>query len=499
VKYAKVSTMAYSEDSMYVRGITILLSVIFRIVSIVSLTMLLPALVGFVYGEIAEAQTFLLISLISFAISFTLGLLLPAPPSITLTEALFISGVSWVVVAFLGAIPYVLIINMSWVDAFFESMSGFTTTGMTLIKVIEVVPRSVLFWRALTQWLGGAGIIMLFLVFVMTPTESISLWRLYVAEAREVRIKPSTWATVRSIWIIYLGYTIACILTLRILGLDWFDAITHSFTALATGGFSTRTASIAAYHNPAVEMALAFYAFIGGTNFLAHYLLFTYGPRRFFKYYEVKAALYIIAMATSLIVFDLTFRLHINILDALRLAIFQSISIMTTTGYTTANINTWPPLSKFILLILMFIGGHLCSTGGAIKVGRITATLKVMVNQLQLLFLPAKTIKPIKLGSQVLRHEDILRLFMFISAYFMGIIVGTLMLTAFGYDPFQSLSAVASAQGNVGPCYLDLFTLNDACKILLALLMWLGRLELIPIIALLIPKQWITIAKKRVK
>ncbi len=193
------------------------------------------------------------------------------------------------------------------------------------------------------------------------------------------------------------------------------------------------------------------------------------------------------------------YHLGIDIFNAFRYAIFQSISIMTTTGYTTADINLWPPLSKFILLTLMFVGGNLCSTGGAIKVGRIVATLKVMINQLQLLFLPSRTIRPVKLGSQILRQEDILRLFMFVTAYFMGILVSTLILTGFGYDPFQSLSAVASAQGNVGPCYLDLFTLNDVSKILLALHMWLGRLELIPVITLLMPTPWLMIFKKRVK
>ena len=491
--------MGLREESMYIRGLSVLLVTTLKITGIVGLTMLLPSLVGIIYGEIYEAKVFLLVGITVFATTYLIAYFLPSPPSITLTEALFISSVSWVLVAFVGAIPYVLTINMSWVDAFFESMSGFTTTGMTLIKVIEVIPRSVLFWRALTQWLGGTGIIMLFLIFIMTPAEGISLWRLYVAEARDIRIKPSTWATVKSIWIIYLGYTIACILTLRFLGLDWFDAVTHSFTALATGGFSTRTESIAAFHNPAVEMALAFFAFMGGTNFLAHYLLFTYGPKRFFKYYEVKTAIAIVAISTGLIAMDLMYHLGIDIFNAFRYAIFQSISIMTTTGYTTANINLWPPLSKFILLTLMFVGGNLCSTGGAIKVGRIVATLKVMINQLQLLFLPSRTIRPVKLGSQILRQEDILRLFMFVTAYFMGILVSTLILTGFGYDPFQSLSAVASAQGNVGPCYLDLFTLNDVSKILLALHMWLGRLELIPVITLLMPTPWLMIFKKRVK
>ena len=496
----KAVNMTLNTELMHVRSLSVIAGVVLRVTSIVGATLLMPALIGLIYGETYEAMVFLYVGLLTLSLSLAIGYLFRPPRSITIAEALVISGISWIVVAFIGGIPYVYTIGMSWVDAFFESMSGFTTTGMTLIKVIEVVPRSVLFWRALTQWLGGAGIVMLFLIFITIPSGGgISLWRLYVAEARDVRIKPSTWETVKSIWIIYLGLTVACILTLKFLGVSWFDSIAHAFTALATGGFSTKTASIAAFNNPAVEMALAFFSFAGGINFLAHYILIVRGPKAFFKYYEVKAAILIVLASTALISLDVIGRMGIDPINALRYAVFQSISIMTTTGYTTININTLPSLSKFILLTLMFIGGNLCSTGGAIKVGRIVASVKIMINQLQQPFLPSGAIKPVKIGTQILKEDDILRLFMFIMTYLIGIVVGTAVLTAFGYDPFQSLSAVASAQGNVGPCYLDLFKLNDVCRVLLALHMWLGRLELIPAITLLMPTSWRVVLRKRVE
>jgi len=490
--------MTLDSELMYIRSLSVIAGVVLRVTSIVGAILFIPVFVGLIYGEVREAEVFFYVGLITLALSLPLSYFFRPPRSITVAEALVISGISWVVVAFIGGVPYVYTIDMSWVDAFFESMSGFTTTGMTLIKVIEVIPKSVLFWRALTQWLGGAGIVMLFLIFITIPSGGgISLWRLYIAEARDIRIKPSTWETVKSIWIIYLGLTVACILTLKFLGVGWFDSVTHAFTALATGGFSTKTASIAAFNNPAVEMALAFYSFAGGINFLAHYIFFVRGPKAFFKYYEVKAAILIVLASTTLISLDVMGRMGMNIVDALRYAVFQSVSIMTTTGYTTININTLPPLSKFILLTLMFIGGNLCSTGGAIKVGRIVASVKITVNQLQQPFLPSGTIKPVKIGSQILKEDDILRLFMFITTYLIGIVIGTLVLTGFGYDPFQSLSAVASAQGNVGPCYLDLFKLNNICRVLLALHMWLGRLELIPAITLLIPTSWRVVLRKR--
>jgi len=434
-------------------------------------------------------RAFTILGIAVIAIAYPLSRYFPPPTYITLSEALLVSSITWLAVAFVGALPYVYIANMSWVDAYFESMSGFTTTGMTLIKVIEAVPKSLLFWRAFTQWLGGAGIIMLF-IFFAGSAGGVGLWRLYLAEAREAKIRASTWATVRDIWLIYLVYTVACVLTLWMLGMDLFDAVTHSFTALATGGFSTRTLSIASFNNPAIEAALTFFEFMGSVSFVAHYTLFRYGIKQFLKYYEVRSAILIITSATLLILLDLIVNRGYDPASAFRYSIFQVVSIMTTTGYTTADINSWPPLSKFILLCLMFIGGNLCSTGGAIKVGRIVIALKVMANQLELLFLPPGIIKTIKVNSHAVSVDEVLRLFMFLTLYFATIAVGTLILTAYGYEPFAALSAMASAQGNVGPAYLSLYELTDPAKVLLISGMWIGRLELIPVVALLIPTAW---------
>lgn len=440
-------------------------------------------------------RTFTILGIAVIAIAYPLSRYFPPPTYITLSEALLISSITWLAVAFVGALPYVYIANMSWVDAYFESMSGFTTTGMTLIKVIEAVPKSLLFWRAFTQWLGGAGIIMLF-IFFAGSAGGVGLWRLYLAEAREAKIRTSTWATVRDIWLIYLVYTVACVLTLWMLGMDLFDAVTHSFTALATGGFSTRTLSIASFDNPAIEAALTFFEFMGSVSFVAHYTLFRYGIKQFLKYYEVRGAILIITSATLLILLDLIVNRRYDPASAFRYSIFQVVSIMTTTGYTTADINSWPPLSKFILLCLMFIGGNLCSTGGAIKVGRIVIALKVMANQLELLFLPSGIIKTVKVNSHTVSVDEVLRLFMFLTLYFATIAVGTLILTAYGYEPFAALSAMASAQGNVGIAYLSLYELTDPAKVLLISGMWLGRLELIPVVALLIPIAWTRVYRK---
>ena len=483
----------------YKSGLPVIMGAILRITLIIGILLLIPAIIAVYYNEPHEMWVFIEVALITIVVSILLSLKLPPPRSLTIGEALFVSGLGWIIASIIGGAPYVFTIKMTWVDAFFETMSGFTTTGMTLIKTIEGNPYSVLFWRAFTQWLGGAGIIMMFLVIIYASTRDVSLWRLYTAEARDIRIRASTLGTVKRIWYIYGLYTFIAIITLRLLGMAWFDAVTHSFTSLATGGFSTRTASIAAFHNASIEMALAFFSFMGGLNFMAHYILFTKGIKKFLGYYEVKWAIIFVGIATGVITGDLMLHLHENLILGARHALFQAVSIMTTTGYTTVNINTWPPLSKFVLLVLMFIGGNMCSTGGAIKVGRIVIALKAFVNQLKLLLLPSGAVKPVKTGSQVIKNQEILRIMAFISGYMLIAIIATLILTLFGYGAFQSLSAVASAQGNVGPSFLDLFKTNWFVRIVLALLMWIGRLEVMPAIVIFMPSSWKHVIAKKMR
>ncbi len=471
-----------------------LLSITLRIVALVGLTLTIPGLIGLIYGEVREASFFMIYGLTVFTVCYLGSRLIPVASHITLSNALLISGIGWLIVALVGAVPYVELINMSWVDAYFESMSGFTTTGMTLISFIEGVPKSVLFWRAFTQWLGGAGILMLFIIIFGGLISGSEIWALYVAEARETKIRASTLTTVRDIWIIYVFYTVLATITLWFLGMDLFDALTHSFTALATGGFSTRTESIAAFNNPYIELALSVFELVGATSFIAHYLLFKYGIKRFIQYYELRWTLGIIALSTALITLDLTFKLNLDLITSVRYAFFQVVSTMTTTGYTTVDINAWPPLSKFVLVMLMLIGGGLCSTSGAIKVGRVVIALKAMWLWIRSVFLPTKIVKPIKVGTYIITSYDMLKTFSFLVSYFLILFIGTLIITAYGYEPFAALSLMASAQGNVGPAYISLFILPDSIKILLILGMWLGRLELLPALITLI-----SIIKPRLK
>ena len=470
-------------------GYSVIVGVIARITLIIGIVLLIPALVAVIYNELNEAKAFFLVSIIVISSSYLASRVVKIPQNITISEAFVISGISWLLVSFIGALPYLLTINLALLDAYFESMSGFTTTGMTILSNLETLPKSILFWRSLTQWIGGLGILMMFIVLA-GPLSGTSILRLYIVEAREIKIRASTWITVRDMWLIYMLYTLLATIVLLFLGMDPFNAVTHAFTALATGGFSTKDSSIAGFNNVNIEAALTFFEFIGATNFLAHYRLFRYGVKDFIKYYEVKYYIILIALASLLVSCDLMFNYGLDALNSLRYSVFQVVAIVTTTGYQTADISIWPRFSKTLLLILMFVGGQQCSTGGSIKLGRLVIAAKVLKNQIERLYLPSAVIKPVKINSHIIDENEAMKILAYISMYILLIIVGTIALIALGYEPFSALSAIASAQGNVGPAYISLYELAPVGKALLVFHMWLGRLEVVPVVALFTPQLW---------
>ncbi|HID17933.1 TPA: TrkH family potassium uptake protein, partial [Candidatus Bathyarchaeota archaeon] len=302
-----------------------------NVVRAAGVTLLLPAAVAWFYGERSEFNFFLFYAIIIIILGFLLyrkrGI-----GEVTLTEAFAISSAGWLIVSAIGAIPYLYIAKMHPVDAYFESMSGFTTTGMTVIEDVEVLPRSLLFWRALTQWVGGIGIILFFLLFI-SPS-GLGVWRLYRAEAREEKALATTRETVRYMWKLYLLYTAICILTLIFLAkLDPFDAVTHAFTVLSTGGFSTKNASIGGFGSLEAEIILVFFMLVGATNFIVYIRAITHRSlRMLLKSVEFKACLLIVAGASFLIAGDLSSNgVADGFWNSLRYGIFHATSILTTT------------------------------------------------------------------------------------------------------------------------------------------------------------------------
>ncbi len=471
------------------------------IIMALGVTLFLPAAVAFYYGETSELYFFLMYGAIVFGLGLALYFKFKLG-EVTLPEAMIISAGGWLLASLISSVPYVYIAKMAWIDAYFESMSGFTTTGMTVISDVEVLPRSLLFWRAFTQWVGGVGIILFFVLFV-SPA-GIGIWRLYRAEAREERVLATTRETIKYIWRLYVAETALCAVLLVFLAkMDPFEALTHSFTALSTGGFSTRNASIAAFNSPIVEAILVVFMLVGATSFMVQIrVLRDRKVSTLFSHPEVRTCLLIVASISILVALDSTMNGMFNgFWEALRTSVFQTVSILTTTGYTVVDIAKYPPLSTWLIMLLMAIGGGLCSTGGAVKIMRVVVIVKLVYYIILKNILPETAVKPFKIGKHVVGEEESLRILGFLAAYSFLLIIESILLTVLGgFDPLTSISGALSAQGNVGPSLLPVSArLPEAVKAVLIFGMWAGRLEIFPVLVFLAPTTWRSLLSFRVR
>ncbi len=396
-------------------------------------------------------------------------------------------SIAWLIVALIGAFPYALSGTLGPLDSFFESMSGLTTTGMTMIQFPEELldgKRDVLFYRSLTQWIGGVGIIVLaMIVFLRKGTAAIEY---YSSEVGGLKIKPSIKSTIIETWKIYGLYTLACFILLFLGGMTIFDAVNHSLTTLPTGGFSTHSESIGYFHDPVIELIIIIFMLVGGTSFILHFRAFEGKPSHLFRNIEFRYMIMLLVVGFVIC----SYELYISDpgLGDFQISLFQTVSIMTTTGFGTADIGEWAFLSKTILLILMLIGGSYGSTGSGIKVLRAVAILKTIVHSIKKAILPKTAVVRLKLGDKSIHYDEIIYVISFLAAYLIITLIGILVFTALGYGGYESVSVSLSAISNVGPTYLSSdawFSIPDIGKIILILLMWIGRLEVFPVLILL--------------
>ncbi|MHC1629238.1 MAG: TrkH family potassium uptake protein [Candidatus Nezhaarchaeales archaeon] len=455
----------------------------------IGLVLMAPIVVALVYSEYYVIPSFLIPMTIGLGIGFIIYKDLGFPVKLTLVDAMAISSIGWLIAAALSSIPYFMILSMRPLDAYFEAFSSLTATGMTLIPKLEDLPKSILFWRALGQWIGGAGVVLL-TTLLLLGREGIIAWRLYVAEAREERLAPTVRDTVKNIWLVYTFYTIACAIVLMILGLKPFDALCHSLTCLSTGGFSTRTDNIGAFNNAAVEIALMVFMVIGAVRFSLHYKMFTGDVKSLVKDVEFKSFILILIISSLIVSMDLAFKSHMNFWEALRVGFFHTFSVGTTTGFTTRDLVTFPSLSKAILLILMIIGGCMNSTAGGIKIWRLAALVKIAKYEVEKILIPPEAIRSLKLGGKALKESEMVRVASFFFMYIIFALIATSIMMFFEGSFIGSMSGVFSAMATVGPFYLSPLTLSFESKIILIISMWAGRLELIPIFLLFVPKLW---------
>ncbi len=412
-------------------------------------------------------------------------------------ESLAVVTLGWVTAAFVGAIPYVLSGAIpSWTDAFFESMSGFTTTGSTIVQDIEALPRAVLFWRDLTHWLGGMGIVVLFIAVL--PTLGVGgrhLFRSEIPGAVKDGIQPRIKSTASVLWKIYLTLTIVEVVALMGLGMPLFDALCHTFGTLATGGFSTKQASIGHYDSVAIEAVIILFMLLAGVNFSLYFNVLRRTPGRLWADPEFRAYLGIAAAATLCITAELVWRGLGGVAQVGRAAVFQVVSIQTTTGYGTADFELWPPFSKLILCVLMFVGGSSGSTGGGMKVMRVIVLAKYARDQVHKIFEP-HAVTSVKWGGAPLPGEIVRDILAFCILFVALFVAGSLCLAALGLDLVSATTAVAATLCNIGPGLELVGPTNDFSAIptvgkwLLSACMLLGRLEVFTVIALFLPGYW---------
>lgn len=413
-------------------------------------------------------------------------------------EAILIVSLGWILVSFFGALPFVFSGSVpSLVDAFFEVVSGLTTTGATVIKNVEILPKGLLFWRSFTHWLGGMGILVLTLAIL--PTLGVGGLQIFKAESSGPtpdKFTPRIAVTTKTLYAIYLTLTIVQVLIYFGAGLSWFESFVFTFGAVGTGGMSIYNDSLARYSsNTFLINAIALGMIVSGVNFSLYYDLLKRRWKQVLMNSELRMYLGILVVSVLLISINLYGTVYTNLGETLKQALFQVSSIMTTTGYATADFDLWPSFSKVILFVLMFVGGSAGSTAGSVKVVRLVVAGKVIKREISRTLHPQAT-TPITLNGRVLSTQTVQGVVSFYLAYFAVFIIGSLVISLEGLDPFSAMSAVAATLGNIGPGFgavgptrtYALF--SPASKLLLSFLMLLGRLELLTVLVIFTPSFW---------
>ena len=463
------------------------------IILIVGIAMLFPMLVSIFYLE-PIWKSFLISSSLTMIFGIILALFTRNDESIRSREGFAIVSLGWIFASLFGSLPYLLsntFTNFS--DAFFETVSGFTTTGATVMVNIELAYKGILFWRSLTQWLGGMGIVILFVALLSTiGSDAIKIFRAELPNPTFEKIKPRLNETARILWITYIGLTFILVILLWLCGMNLFDSINHSFTTISTGGFSTKDGSIGAFSNQGIHFLITVFMFLGGINFALYYqALKNKSLLGFWRNDAFKAYLIIILTFTLIIVSNLLFNnQHFSLLDV----VFQVISL-TSTGFTSVNLEIWPAFPQLLLISLMFIGASAGSTSGSVKVDRYAIMLKCAFIELKRLSHP-RSVASIKINGKPLPQDAVIAVFQFFFLYLMIAFFGVLILGLLNVDPSTAIAVVAASLSNVGSGLTavasggDFSHFSTSVKMVLAFLMLLGRLEIYTLLVLVLPNTW---------
>ncbi len=401
----------------------------------------------------------------------------------------------WILLGLTGSLPYAFY-GYSYTDAVFETVSGFTTTGATIIAQPSVLPRGLQFWRALTQWMGGMGVLVMVLALLPSLGEgSVNLMKAESPGPISSKLRPKTSETAKSLYIIYILLTLTETIFLRVAGMPLFDSLTTSFTTISTGGFSVRDASIAYYGSEAINWIIVAFMFLSAVNFGALFQVQRGQWKDALKSEELQSYTLITLAAVGLIAVDLIHTMGKGVYESLSQSAFQVVTLMTTTGYATADFDVWPYFSKSVLLLVMFVGGCAGSTAGGVKVSRIVILFKGLKRELRRI-LHTREVRPLTLEGARVEEGTVTSVSMFFFAYIVIMILCAVVVSMDNVDLTTSLSAALTTISNVGPGFAligptcNFAFLSDLSKVVLTVTMLLGRLEIMPLLVLLFPSVW---------
>lgn len=463
-----------------------------RILVLLAFTMLVPLLVALYYNE--PLKPFISSTLITFLA----GLLLTRIKSDAewqQKEALAIVALTWLAAAIFGAIPF-LFEGISFIDAVFETMSGFTSTGSSILVDIEALSRSLLFWRSFNSWLGGMGIIVLFIAVL--PKIGVAGRQLFRAEApgpTEDKLKPRIKDTAKILWALYILISAFEVIALMLAGMSLFDALTHTFACMACGGFSNYNAGIEAFNSPLIEFILTFFMFAAGANFALYYRAIFIDKNFLLKDEEFRTYTFILLGFSGLLTLVLYKDMDFSLFNSFRYAIFQITSIMTATGFASTDFNLWTDSAKVLVFAVMFIGGCAGSTGGGMKVVRFLLVLKYARRELFKVIHP-RLIRPIRFNNKAVSDDILQSILSFVVIYILVFIFSAMLLTLLGVDMISSATASIATLGNIGPGFnvvgpmANFATLPPLGKIILINNMWVGRLEVYTVLVLFTSDFW---------
>ena len=474
-------------------------AVVFRLLGYILMIegalLLLPAATSLLYGEWMVLGVFLLTAAVSAAIGFVLKGIKPRSKVFYMREGFAATALSWIVISVVGAVPFVLtgcIPNP--VDALFETVSGFTTTGASILPGVEDLPKGILLWRSFTHWIGGMGVLVFLLSLLpLTGGSHVNLMKAESPGPQVDKLVPKVQSTAKILYGIYLALTILELVFLLLGGMPLFESLLTAFGTAGTGGFGFKNDSFGSF-SPYIQWVVTIFMILFGVNFNAYFLLLMRKFHRAAASEEVRGYFAIIAAAVAVITANI-YSIYNSFGEALRQAAFQVGSIITTTGFSSCDFDQWPTLSKEILVVLMFVGACAGSTGGGIKVSRLLILGKTLGKELKQALHP-QVVAPVRMDGKLLNHETIRTTNVFMAAYIFIFVASFLLISLNGYDMVTNFTSVAATLNNIGPGLnqvgpmMNFGGYSNPAKLVLIFDMLAGRLEIFPMLVLFMPDTW---------